>query len=270
MNTNNQVVLYGNQFVNGMVPAGQVKKPNYCNPLGDEKIKRLLSTGNGLPKLTITEEDLDKAICTHRYNGESKLIPLPTGEVQCEICGARFNVIEDATSDDIKQATQNLHDLLHTAKIMMVDAPESMIVENFQIISVVDKVPEIYAIAKSSYDNFIQTNPQLQQYGGSQMNGANLWSQIFSGGFGMASAQPQLTYQQAAPQANLGTIVGYTENGLPVYGQPQVAPNPAQAAMVAGSNGMGVTSAPQYVAPQTQTTPNNTTQQASVTANLTV
>ena len=104
------------------------------------------------------------------------------------------------------------------------------------------------------------------------MNGANLWSQIFSGGFGFASAQPQLPYQQtnAAQQANLGTIVGYTENGLPIYGQPQAAPTAAQAAMVAGSNGMGVTSAPQYVAPQTQTAPNNTTQQASVTANLTV
>ena len=266
MNNMNQVV-YGNQFMGGMVPAGNIKKPNYCNPLGEEKIKRLLANGNGLPKLTITEEDLDRAICTHRHNGESTLIQLPSGEVQCKICGARFNVIENASAEDIQQATQNLHDLLHTAKIMMVDAPESMIVENFQIISVVDKVPEIYAIAKSSYDKFVSTNPQLQQYGGSQMNGANLWSQILGGGFAM-NQQPNYGYQQ--PAANYGTVVGYAENGLPIYGQPQAAPNPAQAAMVAGSNGMGVTSAPQYTAPQQAPTPNTTGQQATVTTNLTV
>lgn len=263
----NNNTIFGNQMYGGMMPAVQQTKPNYCNPLGDEKIKRLLSQGNGLPKIALTEEDLDRAICTHRYKGETQLVQLPSGEVQCKICGAKFEIVQDARPEDIALATKNLHDLLHTAKIMMVDAPEAMITENFQVLAVIDKVPEIYSIAEASYTKFIRSNPNMNQFGGSTMNGASLWSQIIGpASMGMGGYQQQAT--GSAFNMNNAQIVGYTQDGYPIYGNPatnqnmQATPNTAQAAMVAGN---GTT--PAYTSPA-QVTVNPSTQGATVSTTL--
>ena len=253
--------IFGNQFVGGMVPAANQQLPNYCNPLGEEKIKRLLSQGNGLPKITLTEEDLDRAVCTHRYKGETQLVQLPNGEVKCKICGAQFEIVQDPSPEDVALATKNLHDLLHTSKIMM-DAPEQMITENFQVLAVIDKVPEIHAIAQASYTKFIRSNPNMNQFGGSTMNGASLWSQIIGGpAMGMGGYNNQAAMNTANMQ-----IVGYAQDGLPIYGNPSTAPAPnaAQAAMVAGG-----TATPSYSTPnQVSVTPNQNQQQATVTTTL--
>ena len=200
----NQTVNYGVQpnTLGGVnYPMTEVKKPNYVNPLPEEKIKKYLANGNGLPKITFTEEEMDRAICTHRYNGQLMTMDLPDGRYKCRICGAEFNVIDNCTQEEIIQATQNIHDLLHTAKIMYVDAPAELITNCFQVLAVIDKVPEICQIAESSYRKFISQNPQVVQQGMS-MSGPSIWAQILGGA--PATQVPQ-----------------YDQYGNPIYQQPQ-------------------------------------------------
>ena len=162
--------------------------------------------------------------------------------------------------EDVKLATQNLHDILHTAKIMMVNEPEAMITENFQILAVVDKVPELFAIAENAYRKYTRVQPTIQQYGGNNMNGSTIWSSIVGprmGGGANMIAPPNMGQQNPQvvqlPTGQMAQVV-YDQYGnmqyVPVQQQPVQMPTTSQATMCAPaqSNGFGYT-APQTVAP---------------------
>lgn len=174
------------------------------NPLGDAKIKHLLETGGGAPKLQITEDALNQAICTHRYNNQSMLMEVAGGKQHCKICGAEFNLLEEVDEEAIAVATSNLHDIMHTAKVMWMDCPDQIAKENFQVLAVVDQVPMIFAIAADRF-NKLSTNPLSAT--NPTNNAFASFNNIMNPGYQYGAPGYQVPQQGFAPQ------------GQPVYGQ---------------------------------------------------
>lgn len=220
-----------------------VKQPEYTNPLGSAKIKELLSKGNGGPKIALTEEDYWKAICTHRYEGHLQLVDIGEGKMRCKICGAEFTPVDEATIDDVKAATENLMNILHTAKVAWLDVPDKVASEFFQAIAVIDKTPELFKIAMANYNLY---NGNSFQNTNTPVNGFGIMNQILGPQIPFNPYQQQ-QYQQPQQQ--------YAPYQQPVYQGPQVDPygnniNYNVAAQQMQTSAPGVTNGFGYNAPQ--------------------
>lgn len=269
---------YGVNPAGGMT-YGQPMNIPANNLLPEETIKELLANGNGNPQIKFTIEDQRQALCCHRYNGQNMTYPLPNGKVKCKICNAEFNLIEDATNEDIQKATDNIHDLMHTAKMLWLNVPQKMGTEFFSTLMAIDKIPVMFNIASDQFNRYMGTQPLMQQ-AGYPVNGFGMFNQIIGG-------PNMMMYQSPQQQAQ---ITGYDMYGNPIYGNPnmmyqntqQPIPNTnvtmQQAQMTSAapgvSNGMGYTvpnlTAPpaEPITPSAPVVDNNTNGSAVVTQTL--
>lgn len=220
----------------------QNQVPAYTNPLGTKRIEELLKNGNGAPKLQITQEDMDQAICTHRQGNQNMAYQLPNGKYKCKICGAEFDLVEGASQEDIQLATDNLWNIMQTAKMMWLDVPDNIARENFQVLAVVKQVPLIMSIATDRFNKYLGYNP-LQQ--NNQVNGFAMLNNIMGQGMpmmgGMMPQQPMYAAPQNYPYGQ-GMMNFGGNYGQPMMQQPmqmQAAPlTPMQQQMVQDAPGM--------------------------------
>lgn len=275
---------YGNYNNNPMMNYGQpIQMPKGTNPLGEATIKKLLAEGNGSPKLAVTQDDVNQAICTHRYNGVTMAYPIDGGKVKCKICGAEFNIVDNASQEDIEKCAENLHDVMHTAKLMWYDVPEQTATELFQTLAVVDKVPDMFKIASNNFRKYGTNNVAYQS---GPVGGFNMLNRIIGPtmpGYNYYNQQPMMYGQQPmnyaqpypmAPQVDPATNM-MVQQPMMNYGQPyQMAPvayqNPQQAAMTANApgmvnNGFGTYTDPNAMGQPVQQTPQQATNVTEVT-----
>lgn len=240
-----QQMTYGMQPMPGVAFTGQT--PTFTNPLGKNTIDQLLREGNGAPKLQITQEDLNQAICTHRLpdTGQLMTYQLPNGKQKCKICGAEFNLVEDASQEDVQQCTDNLHDILHTTKILWMDVPDKIAQDNFQILAVVDQAPLIFSIASDRFQKYVGVNPISQQ---NQVNGFAMLNNITGTGMPMYGNPMMQQPMYAAPQNYpYGQPMGFGNYGMnagmvnqPMMGMQPMNPGmtPMQQTMVQDAPGL--------------------------------
>lgn len=223
-----------------------MKQPEYTNPLGAARIKELLEKGNGGPKIALTEDDYIKAVCTHRYNGRLELVDMGDGKMRCKICGAEFTPVDEASLDDVKAATTNLMNILHTAKVAWLDVPDKVASEFFQALAVIEKTPDLFKIAMS---NFQQYNGYNIQNTNMPVNGFGIMNQILGPQVPYAApyGQPQQPYgQPQQPYAQAPYAPQIDPYGNPIYGGFNPAASQMQATAPGVSNGFGY-NAPQAV-----------------------
>lgn len=211
---NNTFYPYGN---NGMVPNPNAQQmPVVSNWLPADKYAMLQKIQDQF-KLSVSEEELTKGQCNHYYqNGTSALIPSADGSggCTCAICGTSFHS-HDFTEDDVKNATQNILDILNTIKVMYLSIDKNAAMEYFQIIPFLEKIPALYNIAVNDFKKYEGVSSFVPN---NQQNPFSVLS--FMMGSPMMGQQPVMG--QAAP-------MGYPQ--APVYGQPvgyQQYPNAQQ------------------------------------------
>ena len=231
----------GYQF-NGGQPAAQ--KIN--NVLTAEEIQRLVQKENQL-SLQLTEKEVLRAKCNHRRADglDDAIVEDPvTGLARCQICGYEFRPVEDWSSPEIIQDSVNaILDILQTIKIIYTTMPADVAAEYFQIIPLIEKIPELFKYAVKDYTKRVQYDPYT--YNNKSMGVMNLFNML-CGGMGQPAAyNPQMdpNVQQAQPQFNPAFGAGYAApqfaaapQYVPGYGMPM-------------SNGFGVPA--QGYAPQT-------------------
>jgi hypothetical protein len=256
----NQYPYYGQaQYGVGMPTAPKAK---YTQPLTPEMISKLRSSGDAF-KIEVSEEDLWRASCTHKENGQPTLVlegeNPETGNpiVRCTICGKTFEMV-DASKEEVEKAVDLICNLLQTSKTVYLDAPANLITQYYQMLPLLEMFPKLYERSQknfSMYENAMGTTPTTVGAGtnGFQMMGAMLsnpygayaYGQQPYGGFGYgapgyaqpAPQQPYQAYQQpgyAQPQYQYPQQAGYPQQqmGAPVYGNPLMyngAPAPAPA-----------------------------------------
>lgn len=221
-------------------------------PLTEEQINKLRNNSQDFD-MSVSQEDLWKAICTHKdKNGNSTLVEEPDGHFRCNICHERFKFC-DSTDDEIQKAVDTITDMLQTTKTIYVDAPNNLAKEYYQILALLKKFPSLWKRAVqnfSIYDNggmnalnqmgpgysgfaamnTLLTNPYggygyNQQYGAYQQPVYNPYLQqqpMMAGGYNPYAQQQQMVQPQMAQVDPSGNPMAY---GAPAMAVPQ-APVP--------------------------------------------
>ena len=134
------------------VPTSKVTQP-----VDREKSKYLKQTEDQLD-MRITKPESIRNSCTHKDpdTGAMALIDLGGNLVECRVCGERFHLIEpkDMTEEVIKAKVEEVIDILQSAKTMYLNAPEEFVVEFYQVISLLRKLPKIFAKSASDYAKY--------------------------------------------------------------------------------------------------------------------
>lgn len=183
------------------------------------KSKRPTSTLN----LSIEQDDVLRAMCTHKENGHDvvQLVNDGSGDVWCPICNERWT--PDAMSEeDVAAITTRFIAQMQNMK-WTGDMPTEVIREYCTMIPLLKKFPELYKYASNNFNKY------LNQRGYYNANDASIYAQynsLFAPGYGMPQQpiyqQPQGYYQQPiqaqAPVVN--PAVNPMQIQQPVYQQP--------------------------------------------------
>ena len=195
-------------------------KAKYTQPLTPEMISKLRSSGDAF-KIEVSQEDLWRAACTHKENGQPTLVsegvnPETGNEIlRCTICGKTFEMV-DASKEEVQKAVDLICNLLQTSKTMYLDAPVQLVEQYYQMLPLLEMFPKLYERSQKNfamYENAmgIGANPTAVGTNGFQMMGAML-------------SNPYSAYGPVYGQPMYGQIPGYPQTG---FAAPQpMAPAP--------------------------------------------
>lgn len=223
----------GYQYVGG-APQMPTKINNF---LTNEEINRLIQKENAF-SLQLTETEVLRAKCNHRTADglHDALTEDANGISTCAICGYQFKPVSiQTTVESIQEACETVTDILQTIKLLFVGLPADA-AEYFQIIPLIDKLPQLFQRAAKEYSKYEGANQFM--YNNKNMSTMSLFNMLCGGGFGQAYANPvdPNAAQQPygfAPQATapMGAAPQFNPYAVPNYGMP--------------SNGFGYGYAPQ-------------------------
>lgn len=221
----------------------------FNNPLTPEQIKKLQQKGEQF-SLGITEDEWLRGVCNHRNaegTADTLVFDSLTGEARCTICGYKFKPIESSVSpEQIKESVDNIVDILQTIKLMYIDLPAEAAKEYFQIIPLINKIPQLFEFAAKNMTKHESYNWQYNNRNMGAMNMFNNLQSMFAGGMmgqpmmqqGMMGYNQQ-PMMQAAPFQQPANAFGYPGASAmpnPAFGGYQAAapgfaynPNPATA-----------------------------------------
>lgn len=268
MNNNNS--FYNNPYAQGNFNNyGQPQTATpYNSTLTPEEFKMLQKQQNEF-SLGLTEEEKLRAICNHRTpdglnDTLEPFVDPVTGETKtrCKVCGYVFDTVSQSTSkEEIQEEVKDVIDVLQTIKIMFTDLPRDAARDYFQIIPMLEKIPQLFEYAVRSMNKHDGNNNW--QYN----NGSTGYRQMFDRVQSMlgGGAMPYGQYQQ--PMMNGGYMGGYQQQPMMNNGFAQTPYQQPQNNMGMG-NPFGYNGAnpnqPQQYQPQTQGfsyTPNQAPQQ---------
>lgn len=137
----------GTQMINRPVPKS-------TQPLTAEEINKLRSRTNAID-WQVTQEDVLKSRCTHKdKNGSSTLILNPDRETfHCTICGSDFSIFE-GTSAEVQNVVRSVEDILQTIKTIYLDCPEKFVIDFFQFIPLLHKLPILWEEATKNFNRY--------------------------------------------------------------------------------------------------------------------
>ena len=232
-----------NPYFNGMAMPGNYQyngqqMPKIQNVLSPEEIKALQQQKDKF-NLGLTEKESLQGACNHRSADGMKdalTIDPVTGLVHCSICGYQFKPIDENTSyDDIKAATDQVVDILQTIKLIYTDIPHDAAREYFQIIPLIDKIPQLFKYASKSFAKY---DVNGWTYNNNNMGGIQMLqnlSNMFGGGMPQQPYPNMMGMPQQNPQmAQPGMMAGYPN---PAYQQPMGMPQMAPQQNPFGFNG---------------------------------
>lgn len=217
---NNQNGAYN---FNGYTPQ---QAPKINNFLTAEEIKTLQSQRQDFT-LALTQKETLQAKCNHRSaDGATDTLRIDpvTGKAVCAICGYEFRPIDAETSiDSIKDASDRIVDILQTIKILYTDMPGEAAANYFQIIPLIEKIPQLFEFAAKSFGKHEYNAWSYNNYNMGGMAMLQGLQSTFAGGFqpqgfGMAPQQP-MGFPTPAPQ-----MPGANPFGYPGASQQPMAP----------------------------------------------
>ena len=209
----------GYQFVGG-APQMPTKINNF---LTNEEINKLIQKENAF-SLQLTETEVLRAKCNHRTADglHDALVEDANGISTCSICGYQFKPVSiQTTMESIQDACDTVTDILQTVKLLFVGLPVEA-AEYFQIIPLIEKIPELFKWAVKDYTKRAQFDPYT--YNNKNMGIMNLFNMLC--GTMNQGYNPQMDPNMAqAPQFN-GAPYAQPQQFNPAFGAPQYAAAP--------------------------------------------
>ena len=224
-------------IIYGAVPGQRpIHKDN--QPLTPEQINYLKNNNENIKiKMEINSDDLLGSKCTHKENLNSTLIQVGVSDegnpiVRCNICGEVFE-LRDVSNEEVEKHVKIMIDLLQSCKTMYLDAPTSLTEAYYQLIPLLKKFPQLYAIAVKNFNSYANAteNQYIPQYAASGTNGFMMYDAMIHnanpGGYGYGSYQ-QPGYQAGYYQPSPSPYQGYAGYQQPVYQPNYQAYQPVQ------------------------------------------
>lgn len=152
MYANNYNNYYYQQNPNGFNAAAK-SNVKITQPVTME-LSKVLQKEDNMMDMRISKPDSIKNMCTHKNpsTGEAALVDNHDGTFTCKICGETFHLIQDPVNQ-IEDATNMMIDILQTIKFLYISAPEDMVKNYFQIISLLKKAPYLFRKGNESFNN---------------------------------------------------------------------------------------------------------------------
>lgn len=221
--------MYQQNFGNWNYGGYQQPQPmeKVASTLTPEEMERLKKKSSQF-SITLTQEEQLRGICNHRSEDgtQDTLVQDPvTGAYRCTTCGYVFHqVSSDMTAEELKKAVEQIVDILQTIKLMYLDLPVEAAREYFQIIPLIEKIPQLFEFAAKNFTKHETYN--WQYYNGN----ANIYGMfqnlqnMFGGGF-QQPMQPQMGAPMGQPVPPQQPMMGAPMMGAPMYGAPQPGAN---------------------------------------------
>lgn len=192
--------------------------PQMQNALTNEEIQRLRSLRPTTSlNLSVDQEEVLRAMCTHKDNGREvvQLLQDGSGDAYCPICGKRWKP-EQLSQEDLQALVDQLICQMQNAK-WVGELPANVVREFFAMMPLIEKFPELY---RYSMKNFNKYANQSGMFNAADASIYAMYNGLFSGA-GAYAANP---YQQA--------MNGYYQQpmGMGYYQQPMQQQAPQQAA----------------------------------------
>ena len=168
----------------------QMQVPQMQNALTNEEIQRLRSLRPTTSlNLSVDQEEVLRAMCTHKDNGREvvQLLQDGSGDAYCPICGKRWKP-EQLSQEDLQSLVDQLICQMQNAK-WVGELPANVVREFFAMMPLIEKFPELY---KYSMKNFNKYANQNNMFNAADANIYAMYNGLFSGAG--AYANP---YQQA-------------------------------------------------------------------------
>lgn len=216
--------MYNNQYQNQGTPYGMPQQQRPANvkmtqPLSDEEMEMLQK--NSGPSLKIDPVEFVVSKCTHKRQNEMTLVDSEDGRKRCTICGATFNLVE--SKEHVDAIVSQINDIMQSIKTYYLTVPAPVIQEFSQIVPLINKIPQLFSMAVSNFDeNTIPQEAQNVQYQQYMQNPFFMFNNISNGNFYQQPQQMQGGYQ-AQPMGY--EVNPFQQTGIPP--QPQMA-NPIQ------------------------------------------
>lgn len=148
----------GYQF-NGYQGMNPVRRGNF---LTDDEINELAKKGNRF-NIALTKEEKMRGQCNHQKadgTGDA-LSENQDGTSTCQICGYTFKPLDayHTTRESLQAAVADIIDILQTIKLIYIDMDSTAGKEYFQIIPLIEKIPDLFDLAVKDYSKHENFNP---------------------------------------------------------------------------------------------------------------
>lgn len=233
----------------------QIPKAKNVQPLTPEQITKLRRGMNALD-LQLKEEDLWKAICTHKEkeSGKSTLVSNPDGSYTCTICGESFE-FADLEEPKVTDAVNRVVNILQTIKTIYLDGSEELFKQFMQILPLIKKIPLLTSRALANFSMYDSNNAPVNQTS-PNYSGFMALGNMMTNPYGYQQ-QPMMGYgyqQQPMYQQQPQQMSGYPYQPDMGYGYYQPMYQPQMGYQQPGANPMAY-GAPQQPAAPAPTAP---------------
>lgn len=234
----------GNNYYGGYVfnPSGGQMPTRQSSTLTQEDYQLLMKKENQF-SLALTNIERLRGICNHRTQDGTgdTLVQGPDGSVRCTVCGYEFMPIDTQVTDkeSVSEAVKLIVDILQTIKLLYIDMPIEAQREFFQIIPLLEKVPQLFELAVKNFSK--HENYGNWGYRGQNMSAMNLFNMLsgalsdptpmMAGNPQMMNGMPGGVNPYPNPAMNMGVPMGAApmSNGFGYMGgmmpnQPGYAP----------------------------------------------
>lgn len=183
------------------------KNPELNQLLTDEQLNKLRKRKTGTTIPPITERDMLSALCTHKADGNYQVQPTPDGSGWvCKICGEYIPNLEGVDVEEIEKVCQQMVDIIQYIKLSYINVPTKLGETYFKALNVIERIPEMYKVAKEDFKKFSSSQLGVQQNAMSPYGG-NLYNNIVGGGYGINNYNMQ-AMQQPGFNGNINPMGG--------------------------------------------------------------
>lgn len=180
-------------------------------------------TKNSSFSLEISEEDLWRSYCTHRYENKFAVTQDEEGNFICALCGTKFRPYDGEVAD-ARELVNKVVDLMETTKMQALNLPPQTIKDFFQIEPMIKKLPDLYDRSKNDYKRALGVNNEY--YYGQENNGFAMYQNMINPMAGNGYYDPAMM--------NMGQPMYGAQPQQPMYGQPMMQQAPQQNMMYGG------------------------------------